>query len=50
MNTKRILIACTGSVATIKVGEIIQRLQNEKDIEFEVMNWLLSIMSILVLC
>lgn len=36
METRKILIACTGSVATIKLGEIIQRLQSSSHFKFEV--------------
>lgn len=38
MKTKNILIACTGSVATIKTGEIVELLQAQTEIEFEVIN------------
>lgn len=36
METKKILIACTGSVATIKIGEIINKLQSNTVYKFEV--------------
>lgn len=36
MEKRNILIACTGSVAAIKLGEIIQILQNNDQFKFEV--------------
>lgn len=36
MESKNVLIACTGSVATIKMGEIVQRLQNQTNYKFQV--------------
>lgn len=36
MESKNILIACTGSVATIKIGEIVQRFQNNSNFKFQV--------------
>lgn len=38
MDSKKIhlLIACTGSVASIKIGEIVRRFKEERSFEFEV--------------
>lgn len=36
MENKKILIGCTGSVATIKIGEIIDKLLNDTTFKFEV--------------
>lgn len=35
-NKKHLLIACTGSVASIKIGELVRRLKDEQSFEFEV--------------
>lgn len=47
MESRNILIACTGSVATIKIGEIVDQLLNETAFKFEVIKKLkISVLSI----
>lgn len=36
MENRKILIGCTGSVATIKIGEIVDRLLSDTTYKFEV--------------
>lgn len=36
MENRKILIGCTGSVATIKIGEIVDRLLSDATYKFEV--------------